>query len=317
MRVLIKIILLSLIFISCEDIIEQDITDDYVQIISPQRGDSIFSNAVNFRWQEIDGADDYRIQIYSSNQSMMIDSLVSGGDASFPLNPGNYQWRVRGENFSYETAYSFPASFSVISTPDLTNQQVFLSNPSDAIFTNNSVIDFVWQELSAAASYDFQLLNITNGQSVVFTQNDIMDNSLTISASVINNINAEYQWKVRAKNESGQTQYSVRSFKYDNIAPNQPQNSGPLNETTVSLGATVNFTWTAPTDSGIIQSPISYTIEFSNDNTFSSIIQTSTASVNSLQRVFNLEGDYYWRVKAQDTAGNIGAYSVFSRVTVN
>jgi hypothetical protein len=311
------IVLIAVGFYSCEDILEKDITDENVVAVSPLDNAQISGNAVTFQWNDVDGAESYRLQVFSSVQSIVLDSLVTSTSFSYPLNPGEYQWRVRGHNFAYETAYTFPLDFSVLQTTDLTNQQVFLSNPSDAFYTNSGILTFTWQELAAADYYDFQLINITNGQTVVYSENGLIGNSVSLEDSVINNINAEYQWKVRARNGNGQTVYTFRSFKFDNIAPNQSQNTAPVNNTTAVVNAPIDFSWTIPADSGIIQSPISYTIEFANDISFTSIIQTSDAATNSTSHTFYLAGDYYWRIKAKDAAGNHGGYSLATKVTVN
>ncbi|HYI75992.1 MAG TPA: hypothetical protein VEW65_00140 [Chryseolinea sp.] len=319
MRLLNKVFLLAILIaaISCEDIVEEDISDENALTISPSNGQEVYSNAVNFQWNGIDGADDYRIQVFSDNQFMLLDSLVSQTSFIYPLDPGNYQWRVRGENSAYETEYTFPVSFSVFENTDLSNQIVFLSNPSSGIYINNGVMTFVWEELSAATSYDLRIVNVTTGQSVVYSENDINTNSFSIEADILNGINAAYEWQVRAKNATSQTAFSGRGFSLDSTVPNQPQNLTPGNNTSFTFPATVDFTWTVPTDSGVIQSPLSYVLEFSNDSVFSSVIQSVSTTTNSSQYVFTIAGDYYWRIKAIDGAGNSGLYSTPTKITIN
>lgn len=319
MRILIKPLLALTLFslVACDDILEEDISDENIQIISPLDGTEISSNAVTFRWHEVDGADDYRIQVFSASQNMVLDSLVSGSNFIYAMQPGDYQWRVRGENFAYHTDYTFPVSFTVFESDDLTSQHVFLSNPSDNFYTNNGAMVFVWQSLAAADNYDFQLVNVTNSQTIVNSQENLTNTSLSLPSSVINNVNAEYQWKIRAKNSTSQTAFTSRTFKFDNVLPAQSQNSTPANNSTVTANTEISFTWTAPADSGVIQSPISYVIEIATDNTFSTILQASDVATNSASITLANTGDYYWRVKAKDLAGNVGNYSVGSKLTVN
>ena len=82
---------------ACDDIIEKDITGDMVIPLYPMNDTEIESNVVNFQWNELDGADDYRIQVYSESNNMVLDSLVNETNFTYPLAPGHYQWRVRGE----------------------------------------------------------------------------------------------------------------------------------------------------------------------------------------------------------------------------
>jgi hypothetical protein len=91
----------------------------------------VSSNVVNFQWNELDGADKYRIQVFNSTSGIVVDSLVTQTNFSSPIEAGSYQWRVRGENSAYESNYTFNINFSVIQTSDLTNQQVILSSPSN------------------------------------------------------------------------------------------------------------------------------------------------------------------------------------------
>ena len=135
------VVLIGIVFFSCEDIIEEDITNDTIQVIYPQNNEVVNSNVVNFQWASLDGADDYRVQVFTSNNSsMVLDSLVSQNHLNIPMSQGNYQWRVRGENSGYTSTYSMNNNFSVVASTDLTNQQVILSSPNDSFYTNNPSI---------------------------------------------------------------------------------------------------------------------------------------------------------------------------------
>ncbi len=303
------------LLVSCEDIIEEDITDDYVQVSYPQNGQTISSNVVNFQWQELDGADDYRVQIFESGMGMTLDSLVSGSNFTYPMNPGSYQWRIRGENSAYVSQYTFNFSFSVILTSDLTNQQVILSSPSENLYTNNPSVILNWSSLAAAETYDFELVNVGNG-SVVNQQNGLTSTSLTLNSTILVS-DAQYRWKVRAKNSTTQTQYSSRVFYLDRSNPNTATLLTPADQATYSSGQQANFTWSMPSDVGMVQSAISYVIEFSQSANFDTIMQTSELTTLSFQQVFPTTGDYYWRVRAKDVAGNIGLNSPIYKFTVN
>ncbi len=310
------LIAISLILFSCGDIIEEDITNDSIFLTSPQNNEEITSNVVTFQWNSLKGADDYRIQIFSSSQSIVLDSLVSNTSFSYQLNQGEYQWRVRGENFAYASTYSMNQSFSVIETSDLTNQQVILSSPTNNFYTNASTITFNWQALNAAESYHFQLINSTTGQTLVYENQSINTNSITLDAALLTN-DAEYQWKVKALNTiPTSTPFASRTFYIDRINPNQPQNTSPLNNSTQIINQPITFNWTIPSDTGTIQSTISYVIEFSNTSDFSSIFQTSNASSNSFQQTFQSEGDYFWRIIAKDISGNTSTYSSYYKFTI-
>lgn len=318
MKTLSKILLTLIIVVTygCEDILEENITDGVVTLVSPVNNQEIVSNVVNFQWQTLKGAKDYRIQVFSENQAIVLDSLVGSNRFTFQMNPGDFQWRVRGENFAYISAYSFVSSFTVTETDDLTNQQVILLSPEVNYFNNTSLI-FNWQPINAADTYDFELINVTDGQVLVHQAAGLTTNSITLNNTILSD-DAEYIWKVKALNGlPTSTQFTSRNFFIDRVNPNQPVNTFPTNESTQNTAQTITFTWNIPADTGIIQSTISYVIEFSNDSNFSSIFQTSNATINSFQQIFQGAGDYYWRIRAVDKAGNLSNYSNSFKFTIN
>lgn len=300
---------------SCEDIIEEDITNDNVIINYPQNNEHIESNVVNFQWNALGGASNYRIQVISSNQNRVLDSLVSGNQFTHSLSPGTYQWRIRAENFAYQTAFTFPISFTLVETSNLTNQQVILNSPSNNFYTQNTTPTFSWTGINAAENYTLQIVNITSGNNIVHEEAGIIGTSFTPSSTVITQ-DALYLWKVKGTNSISETAYSTRMFYIDRVSPNQPQNSSPSNEAILNDGVPVNFTWTAPNDTGAVPAPIQYTIQIATDQGFSNVIQSDTIAVTSYQYTFSSVGTYYWRIRATDLAGNQGSYSSYFQITV-
>ena len=319
MKTLNKILFLLLILFafSCEDIIEKDISNDTIQIISPVIGTVVSSNVTTFQWNSLKGANNYRVQVFNSSQAIVLDSLVKNKvSLTATLIQGQYQWKVRGENFAYQSNYSLPVSFSVVPSTDLTAQQVILTNPTNNYYTNSTSVTLGWQNLSAATSYNLELINVTNGSSVVYQQANILTNSVTLSGVNLAQ-DAEYQWKIKALNTTAQTPFAIRTLFIDRVVPNLPQNSLPANNSIQLANQALTFNWSSSTGAGTIQSPITYTIEFSNSATFASLIQTSNSVTNTFQQTFTASGDYYWRIKAIDAAGNNSSYSSPFKFTIN
>lgn len=309
------LILLSLTVISCEDIFEEDISDDTIETVSPKDNTVIESNVVNFQWDELDGAKKYRVQVLDLDETVMLDSLVTKTSFLCPLSPGNYQWKVRGENFAYESNYSFSSTFSVVTTSDLANQQVILSTPDSNIYKNTASITLKWQKLAAATGYNVEVLNTTTGESV-YAEENLTATSVALSSTQLSK-DATYQWKVRGVNSTSQTLvFSTRNFHIDTVTPPVPQNSLPANNAVVTNNQSASFNWISPTDTGTIQSPIVYTIEFSSTNTFTTLLSSTNNATTSYQQIFTTTGDYYWRIKTTDAAGNVSAYSAPFKFTV-
>ncbi len=312
----ILILLFSILAFSCDDILEEDISDKIAVIVYPANNIVISSNVVNFQWQEIKGATSYRVQVISDNQNVVLDTLVTETSFTTAILPGHYQWRVRGENFAYYSAYSINASFSLIESDDLRNQQVILSTPQHDFYTKETNITFSWQSIAAAETYTFQLLNVTNGSTLVNQQEELTGTIVSITNAIIIQ-DAEYKWKVKAVNENSETIFSERTFYLDRVAPNQPSNQLPVNNSTQTINQPINFNWSIAADSGIVQSPITYRIEFSNNENFSGTIQTSDVTNTSFSQSFSNSGDYFWRVIAKDAADNLSSPSTIFKFTIN
>jgi hypothetical protein len=308
--------ILFITFYSCEDILEEDISDDIVFTIYPTQDLIIESNVVNFQWNTLEGADDYRLQIFNTSQVKLVDTLISQTQVTIPLSEGDYQWRVRGENSAYQSTYSLPVYFSVNESEDLTSQQVILSSPVNNFMTNSNNFTLSWNSLSAADYYNLQLVNNTLGGTIVFQQNNILTNTLTLNSTILSQ-DGNYTWKIKGVNGVSETVFSSRDFSLDTTLPNQPVNGLPANNSIQTINQTINFSWSIAADSGVIQSLISYRIEISNDVNFTTILQASNISANSFQQLFNSTGEYYWRVRAIDAAGNNGPFSNAFKFTIN
>lgn len=304
----ISLIAISLVLFSCDDILEKDITNDMVELISPINYEEIESNVVIFKWNSLSDTDKYRIQIFKTNKTKVLDTLVTKTSITYPLSRGEYQWRVRGENSAYQSSYSIQADFSVIESSDLEKQQIILKSPIDNFYTKNSNLTCSWQSLSMADYYEFELLNITNGETIVFQETNITNPTLIINNTYLLN-EAKYKWKVKGVNGSSNTLFSSNLFSIDRTIPNQPNNTLPAQNATFTTNQTINFSWSMLADVGAIQSPIAYTLEFANDINFTTGVQRNDISTSSIDKTFTIIASYYWRIKATDLAGNVSIYS--------
>ena len=311
------LILLLVIAYSCDDIIEEDITDNNITVQYPLNEQEIKSNVVNFQWEELKGADDYRIQIYATGQNVMVDTLVNKANFTYNLTPGKYQWRVRGENFAYQTPYTFPASFTLTETSDLTNQQVLLLYPDPGAYTKNLTPTFSWTNVSAATNYSYQLIDITNGNSLLHEENSLTGTSISLPTGIITQ-DGQYTWKVKALNTENETEtpFASRNFYVDTTPPNVPLNTTPVDNKQTPVNEEVDFSWTVATDSGPVSSSISYTIQIAQDQNFATIINSAITTSPTYQYTFTLAGNYYWRVKATDKAGNVSTFSTAYKITI-
>jgi hypothetical protein len=318
-----KIVNISIIFssllllIACDDVLEEDITDDSVTVVAPKDKSNLDGNSVQFRWDELKDADDYRIQVVEqATQRSVLDSLVKGNNFTFGLDPGEYSWRIRGENFAYTTAYSFPISFTLSASDDLTNQDVFLSSPSENFYTKDSNIILTWDRIQTATSYTVVVeKTFQNNTSTEINTPDLTNTDFTLNSTVLSE-DAIYTWKVKAvnKNNDTQTKFSTSKIFLDTQAPNQPTLTSPDKDAKES--SPITFTWNIPSNTGEVQSKLSSLIEVATDSGFTNIIETISTTSNAQEITFSDVGDYYWRVIIIDDAGNESVESEERKITV-
>ena len=307
----------TLCLFSCDDILEEDISDNKVITSTPEEGDIIESNVVDFQWEELEGAKKYRLHILDENDIIIKDTLTDRLSLTLPLDAGDYKWKMRGENFAYQSKYTDLIHFQVIESDDLTKQKVILLSPSTDFYTNSKTFSVEWEELAAAETYTIRVVNVTNSNTIVLDQSGLTATTYAMNNSILGQ-DARYEWKIKAVNATSETLFSTRTFYVDTVVPNQPQNTLPANNAVNAVNQNVNFSWTMTADSGTIQSPIElYVIEIARDAAFTDIIQTSNTTTTTFQRSFNTAGDVYWRVKAKDKAGNFSPVSAAYKLTIN
>lgn len=89
----------------------------------------------------------------------------------------------------------------------------------------------------------------------------------------------------------------------ENESPSIPTTIYPANND-LCIDNTVNFQWNASTDSD--GDAITYTVEISDNNSFSPISQTKTTSATSISVSLDKGVAFYWRVRAKDSEDSSG-----------
>ena len=110
MKKLFILLLIGTIY-SCDEIIEvTDISDETVSILAPTDATTITTGTINFNWNDINEANEYRIQIatptFNNATQITVDSLITSNTFSQLLEIGEYQWRVKALNSNFETDYT-------------------------------------------------------------------------------------------------------------------------------------------------------------------------------------------------------------------
>jgi len=285
---------------SCDEIIEPSINKQQVQPEAPADQYISASYTVNFWWDGVDHALSYHLQVvtpnFSTPGSLVLDTTVKINKFSFTLNPGNYQWRVMAENGSSQTAFTAARNFTIVAG-SIKQQSVQLTSPANNFITNQSPAIFQWSSLYGATAYQFELdtNNFVNESTIV--SNQVIPGqqiSFTFPKDQV------YQWRVKAKNDTAQAQWSaVYSITYDHTPPGPVTLTAPADGATVSLP--VSLQWNA------VGGTNKYKLYVYKSDGLTAYNSSFPMSLNATGYTFNMgaSGDkIFWMVTAVDTAGN-------------
>jgi hypothetical protein len=183
----------------------------------------------------------------------------------------------------------------------ITNSTPKLRKPVQNAFTRDTTPTFTWNAITGAVRYQIQVDNNSDFSSPVFT---VASTTTTYTRSTAL-AEGRYYWHVRARDAAGHWGgWSPRwSFVIDTTPPIQPVLVAPANGASTA-DPTPTFRWNAVT------SAAKYTLQVDNNADFSSPIINRTQTTTTYTPGSALPArTYYWRVRAQDKAGNWSIWS--------
>jgi len=291
---------LTSIFTGCKDIIAEDITDKTPVLIIPTLSDTVMQNPVQFKWEEMEGASKYHLQVvspsFSTISDYVIDTIIYGTTFSFALDSNVYELKLTAMNGGYSSQTLGPIQFWVGISPTVNTTSIVLTSPAEATYVNETYTGpFTWQALTGATSYEYSLRKGSSFATgtIELTQNSIATNTYTLPGTVVLS-EGMYFWGVKGYFTSGETYYSTRSFSVDVTAPTTPSLISPNSISFLSAG-TITFSWSNGSDSGTIQSPVHSLVQVSTDSGFATIDETANL-VGTTTDFILTSGTYYLRV---------------------
>lgn len=94
----------------CEAILVKDISNAQVITLAPTEGVQVAVGTISLRWEVVDEATSYRVQVATPNfdnaTQVLLDSSVHTNTIDVTLASGTYQWRVSASNSDYSTEYT-------------------------------------------------------------------------------------------------------------------------------------------------------------------------------------------------------------------
>jgi fibronectin type 3 domain-containing protein len=262
---------------------------------------------VSLEWLAVSSATSYEYQYDTdsmfSNPVADTTTALTETTAALLVNT-TYYWRVKAINSSgnspWSTVWSFTTVYPLTVAP-------MLVSPVD-LATNVSVVGTTlqWQSVTGANSYEFQYATDS-----LFSSPFIDSTAALTFATAALDTNTTYYWKVRAKNNSGNSPWSdVWEFTTANPLTTAPSLVIPLNNAT-----NIPFTGTFIQWS-IVNGATQYEYEIDIDSTFFLPFVDSTAAFTVSTGILFPLTKYYWHVRAKNASGVSPWSEIWSFTTV-
>jgi hypothetical protein len=181
-------------------------------LVSPANGAVAQPVSLSLVWNKVNTATSYYVQVATdtgftsifTQDSTLTDSLKSISGLS---NSAVYYWRVRAKNTggtsNWTSRWSFTTIIAAAATPTLVS-------PATGIIGEPISLSLIWNKVSTATSYYFQVATDT-GFTSIFKQDSTLTDTLKSDSGFA--FSTLYYWRVRAKNAGGVSAWSeVRNF---------------------------------------------------------------------------------------------------------
>lgn len=320
-------VLAAFLMAGCKDFIVKNIKNKTVSVVSPADGLSTPNNNIIFWWNELDGAEKYNIQIvkpdFNSVSQLMVDTNITGTKFNYIFTPGTYQWRIKAMNAGGSTAYT-TRTLKVDTTSNLNYLTVNITAPLNYNVTNNKTINFTWDALPTATSYN---LKVFAGSATGATVVDLNTGNTNYTHTFTNA--GVYFWKVNASNAFSNSPYTAAiSFKVDQTPPAAPLLVRPLNLSIVKDTAYFRWNYANSTVNADIKYDSLIVAGFTDSafaNPYTVLVpRPSVTSSSNLYKINSLltfptasltvSSYYWWKVKSVDSVGNVSPASQIFKV---
>jgi len=263
-----------------------------------------------FVWNSASGAWRYRLEVDNtadfSSPGIIVHTSGLSYTSGLNLLNGQYFWRVR----AYDQADNngpWSATWRVTINKPVPPAPILVS-PASGTYTKDNTPFLDWNAASLAVTYQVQIATTPTFSSI---ERDITTSSTAYIPSPLPD--GAHYWRVRGRDSIGNwgPWSTVWVFIIDTVPPGTTILVSPASWSYTNDN-TPTFDWNPATGG------YNYQIQISRDLFFSLIFlqSTSTNTIYTPSTVFT-DGDYWWRVRAIDRAGNEGPWSAIWLISVD
>lgn len=191
---------------------------------------------------------------------------------------------------------------------DIKNDLVNIIAPMDSLTTPNNTIIFWWDELEGAEKYNLQIVKPSFSSVIQL----ITDTTVTLNKFTKVLTPGTYQWRIKAMNGGGSTEYVTRTLVIDTTSNLSLITLNPITPIGLLSGSkAVTFSWTPHPAADFYEINI-------NDNSGTSVFTQNNIPSASFTHTFTTTTDlkYSWQVKAHNSF-SFSQYNTASTFTID
>lgn len=268
------------------------LSQDTVELTSPEDNVITNNNIQVLSWNEIAYAEGYRVQILkSANEEVVFDITIEQTEKEISFQDGFYNWQVKAQNSLQETEY--------------TTRSILVDTKSPYIPTQISPTD-LQEQIEKVVHFQYERQAIQGSEEVdsLFVYNDAGLNDLKLKTIVIDNNHYQefeigtYYWYLKSYDKAGnESEISeVSSFTIsEDFTLKMVELTSPVDEL-VTNSPQQTLQWNA------IDGALDYRVIIQKVNE-STILQDYVLPITSKTISFE-DGYYSWKVRAQNTLQN-------------
>ncbi|VAX23951.1 hypothetical protein MNBD_IGNAVI01-1220 [hydrothermal vent metagenome] len=283
---------------------------EFVNLVSPADGAKDLSTTVTLKWNKVDGAEKYNLQV--SKDEVFTDLVYNNteiADTAKRLTLDyntKYFWRVSYSNSDGTSPFSGKYNFTTVQVLP----SVVLISPDNGASNLPATVTLKWNKVEEANKYNLQVSKDEAFTDLVYNNTEIADTAKRLTLDY----NTKYFWRVRYSNSNGTSPFSGKyNFTTMQAVPKVVLKS-PANDSTI-IGTAVTLKWKSVSNKDFYQLQVSKDSDFSDILISLDNLQSNEIEITDLEIGY----DYYWRVRVSRNNvlgeySNVYKFSTFSDV---